>query len=330
MALHRPPATNPAPDPGHLGISGFMAIRDGLRLGYPFPEAIRAALPAVDEFVVVDGHSSDGTFEQLDRLAAAEPKLRLSQHRWDAVSVNGSAIRNALEQARSLARGEYIWQVDANEILPPEDIEPLRMLGASYPGKELFGLPYVQLLGSIEFTSEVRWRFARNLPTIHPLYDGWTLGYRLGMRDLSRPRELKRLLKRASVRVAQDRVATDLPEQIVVLPRPLFRYYGLFPEPFLEKMAGKQFFQQNPEYRRVAAGSPMAESLVATYRSTGDWDGFWDSVYDLHARVLHDSPLNKEIRTRRKIPRDQHPAVIQPLLGLPNYPTSEPGDSRRP
>jgi hypothetical protein len=274
---------------------------------------------------VVDGHSSDGTFEHLTELSKGEPKIRLSQHRWDQVSVNGSAIRNALEHARSLATGEYIWQVDANEVLPEEDVESVRALPAQYPAKELFGLPYVQLLGAIEFTAEVRWRFARNLPTIHPLYDGWTMGYRLGPRDLSRPRELKRMLKRASVRVAQDRLATDLPEQLVVLPRPIFRYYGLFPEAFLRKMVGKRFFQANPEYGRLGTGSPDAEPILAEYRQSRDWDRFWDRMYDLHLSVLKDSPLNKELRSRRKIPPEQHPSSVRPLLGRAEYPWPPPG-----
>jgi glycosyl transferase family 2 len=300
-----------------------MAIRNGLRLGYPFREAIRAALPAVDELVVEDGQSEDGTFEILEGIAKSEPKLRLSRHPWDATSTNGSAIRNALDHARLQAQGEYIWQVDANEVLPEQDVESLRALPASYPAKELFGLPYIQLLGSIEFTAEVRWRFARNLSSIHPLYDGWTMGYRLGVGDLARPRELKRLVKRAAVRVAQDHIATDLPEQLVVLPRPVFRYYGLFPEPFLRKMAGKQFYQSNAEYARLGSGSSEAEGLLREYKSSGDWNRFWERVYDLHRSILASSPLNKELRTRRSIPHDEHPRVVQPLLGLAGYPDAD-------
>ncbi|MCI4346608.1 MAG: glycosyltransferase, partial [Thermoplasmata archaeon] len=158
----------PSAGPSPLGISGFMAVRNGFRQGYPFREAIRAALPVVDELVVEDGQSEDGTYEELEALASSLPKLRLSRHGWDTVSTNGSAIRNALDHARRQARGAYIWQVDANEVLPEQDVEVLRGLPSAYPDKELFGLPYIQLLGQIEFTSEVRWRFARNLSSIHP------------------------------------------------------------------------------------------------------------------------------------------------------------------
>ncbi|MCI4346609.1 MAG: hypothetical protein L3K07_07680, partial [Thermoplasmata archaeon] len=147
-----------------------------------------------------------------------------------------------------------------------------------------------------------------------------TMGYRLGAADLARPRELKRLVKRAAVRVAQDHIATDLPEQLVVLPRPIFRYYGLFPGAFLRKMAGKQFFQANPEYARLATGSVEAEALLGEFERSGDWNRFWEGVYDLHASVLSSSPLNKELRRRRSVPPDEHPATTRPLLGLAEYP----------
>ena len=42
-------------------ISGFMIVKDVLRQGYPFVEAIASALPICDEFLISDGYSTDGT-----------------------------------------------------------------------------------------------------------------------------------------------------------------------------------------------------------------------------------------------------------------------------
>lgn len=305
-------------------ISGFLAIRNGLRGGYPFREAIASALPAVDEFVIVDGMSDDGTLPLLQQLAARYGKIRLSQHAWDGVSVNGSAIRNAQNFARGEARGEYLLQVDANEILPPEDVEAIRHLPSRFPRKELFALPYLQLLGRLEFTSEMRWRFARNLPTIRSLYDGWTLGYSLRARDFLRPREWKRMLGRGALRLAQDHLAVDLPEQSVVLPRPIFRYYGLFPESFAAKMQSKQFFQRNPAYRDLSAGAPGIDRSAASYRSTGDWDAFWESMYELTQTVARGGSLNKNLETRRLLPVAMHPEIIQHQLGRAAYDPAAP------
>jgi glycosyltransferase involved in cell wall biosynthesis len=305
-------------------ISGFMAIRNGLRLGYPFVEAIAAALPAVDELVVLDGYSEDGTFEVLERLRRRDPRIRLDRYRWDVRSVNGSAVRNAINAARDRASGAYILQVDANEVIPVEDVPRLRELARRYPAKELFGLPYQQFLGCLRFNEEFRYRFARNLPTIRSLYDGWTLGYRLRGGDLLRPAELRRLANRAAVRVAQDRIARDLPEQLVYLPKPVFRYYGLFPEPFFEKMRSKRWLQDNPEYDRYATSNPAFAPIWESYLRDRDYDRFWERVYDLSAetRALG-IPLNKEFPVREYVPPEQHPAPIRGMLGRERYEVRE-------
>ena len=43
-------------------------IRNGVKLDYPFIEAIRSALDICDEYVVVAGDSEDETLEQLQSL----------------------------------------------------------------------------------------------------------------------------------------------------------------------------------------------------------------------------------------------------------------------
>ena len=58
-----------------MKVSGFSFIRDGVRLGYPFVESLRSALPVCDEFVIAVGKSDDGTLERLQALN--EPKLRI-------------------------------------------------------------------------------------------------------------------------------------------------------------------------------------------------------------------------------------------------------------
>ncbi len=50
-----------------MRLSGITIIKDGITYDYPFVEAIRSALPIVDEFVVVVGKSSDGTREKVRR-----------------------------------------------------------------------------------------------------------------------------------------------------------------------------------------------------------------------------------------------------------------------
>src|SRR5438552_765021 len=67
-----------------LNISGLMVVRNAIALGYPVLEAIRSALPLCEEFLVGDGGSDDGTWEALERIRDAQPKVRLIRHPWPA------------------------------------------------------------------------------------------------------------------------------------------------------------------------------------------------------------------------------------------------------
>ena len=60
-------------------------------LAAPLPENMER------ELIVVDDHSSDGTYDILQRLAAAEPAIRLFRH--EVNRGKGAAVRSAIQQA---------------------------------------------------------------------------------------------------------------------------------------------------------------------------------------------------------------------------------------
>jgi glycosyltransferase involved in cell wall biosynthesis len=60
-------------------------------LAAPLPENMAR------ELIVVDDHSSDGTYDILQRLAAAEPAIRLFRH--EVNRGKGAAVRSAIQQA---------------------------------------------------------------------------------------------------------------------------------------------------------------------------------------------------------------------------------------
>jgi len=52
-----------------IKISSYIIIKDGIKYGFPFEECIKAACLVSDEVVVVDGGSTDGTCEKLQKMS---------------------------------------------------------------------------------------------------------------------------------------------------------------------------------------------------------------------------------------------------------------------
>lgn len=104
-------------------FSAFMFVRNGVRAGYTFMEAIENALPFVDEFYVLDGESGDGTLEALRELAALQPKLRVESRRPRYVDApkdeKGLLLGQAFDEARQACRGDWLVQVQADTVFHP-------------------------------------------------------------------------------------------------------------------------------------------------------------------------------------------------------------------
>ncbi|HEV2317863.1 MAG TPA: glycosyltransferase family A protein [Thermoplasmata archaeon] len=303
-----------------IPIAGFSVVRNGIRNGYPFLEAIRSALPVCSRVYVGEGFSDDGTYEALEALQRSDPRIVLCRIRWEAAGGGGAPIRTALNALRAGLTEPWLFQFDANDVIPAEDVPVLRRLPTLHPDRDLLALPYRQFLGRYAFNEEFRFRLVRNLPTIRVLWDGWTMGFHLAPSELLRPREFRRVLARTALAVVQDRVAVHLPEEAVYLPRPIHHYYGLFPESFTSKMLTKEWLQANPHYRTAAVAGGGLPGSVEQYGRDHDYDGFWRKVLD-HQQALRalGVPLNKEFPYAELLPNDGHPPLIRPRLGQPRY-----------
>jgi len=58
-------------------ISGFMTLKNVVKTGYPFVEAIAASLPVCDEFLISEGYSTDSTYEICEKLAQLNKKIKV-------------------------------------------------------------------------------------------------------------------------------------------------------------------------------------------------------------------------------------------------------------
>jgi hypothetical protein len=108
-------------------VSGLTIIRNGVRLNYPFIEAIRSALSICDEYVVVAGDSDDETLEYLAALDDA--RVRIIHTEWSPLV---RPAKHLLAQQTNIGlgfcRGRWCLCLQGNEVLHEKDLPRLRQL----------------------------------------------------------------------------------------------------------------------------------------------------------------------------------------------------------
>jgi glycosyltransferase involved in cell wall biosynthesis len=127
-----------------------------------------------DEVVVLDGGSTDGTWEALQALAETIPngKLVIKQN-----VRNWSHPRFAVfdgdqkAEARKICQAEYCWQQDADEIVHEDDYANIISIIRNFPtGVDLVSLPVIEYWGSDQKiridVNPWKWRLSKNLPHI--------------------------------------------------------------------------------------------------------------------------------------------------------------------
>ena len=108
-------------------VSGLTIVRNGVRLDYPFIEAIRSGLPICDEYVVVVGDSDDETLARLHGLN--EPKLRIIETTWSPyVTPKKCALAQQTNVGLLQCRGRWCVYLQANEVLHEDSLPVLRGL----------------------------------------------------------------------------------------------------------------------------------------------------------------------------------------------------------
>lgn len=108
-----------------MKITGFMPIKNGISGGYPFLEAIISVLPVVDEFLIADGESDDGTWQALTRLANVFRKVKLYKVPWKK-SEAWLWLDETIEYLISLATGDWVFEVQGDEVWHEKDVKNLR------------------------------------------------------------------------------------------------------------------------------------------------------------------------------------------------------------
>jgi len=150
-------------------ISGYTTVKDCISQKYPYEQSIKSMLGFCDQVVVVDGGSTDGTWEALIELAKLDDRVIIEQNKrdWDHPRF---AVFDGLQKAyaRSLCTGDWCWQMDSDEIVHEKDYERIKKLIKQIPkSMHLLALPVIEYWGSAEKVridvNPWKWRLSRNL-----------------------------------------------------------------------------------------------------------------------------------------------------------------------
>ncbi|MCS7152583.1 MAG: glycosyltransferase family 2 protein, partial [Bacteroidia bacterium] len=156
-----------------MRVVGGMILRNGIKLDYPFREAILSALPLCDVFFVSVGQSEDGTREAVEELQAA--KVVILDSHWDLSIRKGGALL-AIETNKLLEQlppADWVLILQADEVLHEEDYDQLRAAMQRWkddPTVEGLLFDYLHFYGSYEWVGVSRRWYRREVRIIrhHP------------------------------------------------------------------------------------------------------------------------------------------------------------------
>jgi len=162
-------------------ISGYTTTYNCVSQEYPFEQSIRSMLQFCDEVCVVDGGSTDGTWEVLLRIAAEHVHQNdgniINRVNVKQIKRDWSHPRHAVfdgvqkAEARKMCTQEFCWQQDSDEVVHESHASKVKELCRSITkGIDIVCLPVVEYWGGSDKVrvdaTPWKWRLSRNKPYI--------------------------------------------------------------------------------------------------------------------------------------------------------------------
>lgn len=97
-------------------LSLYTYVRNALSLDFHLLPMLRHHLPLVDEVVILEGYSTDGTYEALMELEW--PKVKVVREHWDDVEPGPGWWGTLSDRARVHCTGDWCLKLDADEFIP--------------------------------------------------------------------------------------------------------------------------------------------------------------------------------------------------------------------
>lgn len=110
-------------------ISGYVCIRNATANDYCFEEAAKSLIPVCEEVVIsVADHNDDDTRERVDRLAESDSRFRVIEYRWTHPHRDIKWWVTWLNATREQLKHPMQLTLDADEVLDPRGLDPIRNL----------------------------------------------------------------------------------------------------------------------------------------------------------------------------------------------------------
>lgn len=149
-------------------ISGYITTYNCEKQGYPYDRSIRSMLQFCEEVCVVDGGSTDGTWEKLVEMSKTNPSIKTKQVVRDWTHPRHAVFDGMQKaEARKMCAGDFCWQMDSDEVVHEDSVDKILELAARMPKEvDIVSLPVVEYWGGPDkVRADIqpwKWRLSRN------------------------------------------------------------------------------------------------------------------------------------------------------------------------
>jgi glycosyltransferase involved in cell wall biosynthesis len=164
-----------------MKISLYTSVKNGLFLDYHVIEMLRHHLPLVDEIIVNDGFSTDGTYDEIIKI---DPKIKAFRSDWGTPS-GQEWFSKFKEEARKRCTGDWCILLDPDEFIPEWEFDRIRSVLRT-TAKHIVPLRWINFYGNYKIYNanpskhtwnERKYQIHRNLQGMEVWGDGSNVRY---------------------------------------------------------------------------------------------------------------------------------------------------------
>jgi glycosyltransferase involved in cell wall biosynthesis len=126
-----------------MKISIYTAVRNGIENDFHVEAMLRHHAPLVDEIVVNEGYSSDGTYERIQNISK---NIVIFRTHWGSAEDINWYVRFK-EEARKRCTGDWCILLDCDEFIPEWEFEKLRA-ALSHTNEMMLSADFINFYGN--------------------------------------------------------------------------------------------------------------------------------------------------------------------------------------